>query len=69
MKVAVIGGGPSGLVTLKYLAQASKFLDCEPVEVHLFELQPEVGGAFFSRAYEDCEVSRCRKCVQPSRAR
>ena len=38
MRVAVIGGGPAGLVTLKYLLQAHVFFpDLEPVEVKLFE--------------------------------
>ena len=56
MKIAVIGAGPSGLVTLKYLLQAEKSLDCEPVEAILFDYQPKVGGTFSSRAYEDAEV-------------
>lgn len=57
MRVAVIGGGPSGLVTLKYLTQASMTLHCEPVEVYLFEYQAQVGGTFAARSYEDAEVS------------
>lgn len=57
MKVAVIGGGPSGLVTLKYLVQAHEFLGCEAVEARLFEYQPRVGGTFSARVYEDAEVS------------
>ncbi|KIE00631.1 dimethylaniline monooxygenase, partial [Metarhizium majus ARSEF 297] len=56
MKVAVIGGGPSGLVTLKYLAQAHEFLGCEAVEARLFEYQPRVGGTFSARVYEDAEL-------------
>jgi dimethylaniline monooxygenase (N-oxide forming) len=56
MKVAVIGGGPSGLVTLKYLTQAHEFLGCEAVEARLFEYQPQVGGTFSARVYEDAEV-------------
>lgn len=58
MKVAVIGGGPSGLVTLKYLREAQQSLGCEPVEAVLFEYQKDVGGTFFARAYEDAEVGR-----------
>lgn len=56
MKIAVIGGGPSGLVTLKYLTQAHEFLNCEPVEARLFDYQPQVGGTFSARVYEDAEV-------------
>ncbi|KAK2590182.1 Monooxygenase PC-14, partial [Conoideocrella luteorostrata] len=55
MKIAVIGAGPSGLVTLKYLTEAHKFLKCAPVEVRLFEFQPQVGGTFVDRVYEDAE--------------
>ncbi|KAK2468440.1 hypothetical protein H9L39_20086 [Fusarium oxysporum f. sp. albedinis] len=56
MKVAVIGGGPSGLVTLKYLVRAHLNLDCEPIEARLFELEDSVGGAFAHRTYEDAEL-------------
>lgn len=61
MRVAVIGGGPSGLVTLKYLKQASMALSCEPVEAYLFEYQGQVGGTFAARSYEDDEVSGQRR--------
>lgn len=57
MKVAVIGGGPGGLVTLKYLLQAHKFLSTKPIEVRLFEGGPEIGGTFRQRTYEDAEVN------------
>lgn len=57
MRVAIIGAGPSGLVTLKYLAEAHEYLGCEPVEARLFEYQPQVGGTFAARVYEDAEVS------------
>ncbi|QPG96512.1 hypothetical protein C2857_004426 [Epichloe festucae Fl1] len=56
MKVAIIGAGPSGLVTLKYLAEAHEYLGCEPVEARLFEYQPQVGGTFAARVYEDAEL-------------
>ncbi|RBR11062.1 uncharacterized protein FIESC28_09207 [Fusarium coffeatum] len=56
MRVAVIGGGPSGLVTLKYLLRAHLNLDCEPIEARLFELDDSVGGAFSTRVYEDAEL-------------
>ncbi len=56
MKVAVIGGGPSGLVTLKYLLDAHTFFPIEPIEARLFESESSVGGTFKHRSYEDAEV-------------
>ncbi|KAG6014634.1 hypothetical protein E4U43_006335 [Claviceps pusilla] len=56
MKVAVVGAGPSGLVTLKYLLEAHKYLGCEPVDARLFEYQSQVGGTFVARVYEDAEL-------------
>jgi dimethylaniline monooxygenase (N-oxide forming) len=57
MRVAVIGGGPSGLVTLKYLTTAHEFFpDLEPIEAKLFEAEDSIGGTFKYRAYEDAEV-------------
>jgi NADPH-dependent glutamate synthase beta subunit-like oxidoreductase len=61
MRVAVIGAGPSGLVTLKYLKWAHRFLGVEPVEVKLFEKDDCVGGVFAHRVYEDAEVRRPKK--------
>jgi dimethylaniline monooxygenase (N-oxide forming) len=57
MRVAVVGAGPSGLVTLKYLVTAHKFLDTEPIEARLFESEAQVGGTFVARVYEDAEAS------------
>ncbi|KAK3695718.1 hypothetical protein B0T22DRAFT_418541 [Podospora appendiculata] len=57
MRVAVIGAGPSGLVTLKYLLTAHQFLDTEPIEVVLFEAEDAVGGTFAHRTYEEAEAS------------
>lgn len=57
LKVAVIGGGPSGLVTLKYLLEARKFFAGANIEAHLFEKAKDVGGIFSYRVYEDAEVS------------
>ena len=37
MKVAIIGAGPSGLVTLKYLKSAPSYFPIEPIEVRVFE--------------------------------
>lgn len=56
MKVAIVGAGPSGLVTLKYLLASHQFLGNEPVEVMLFEAEDAVGGTFYARMYEDGEV-------------
>ena len=56
MRVAVIGGGPSGLVTLKYLLEAKQSLGIEAIEARLFESEPEVGGTFSFRTYENAEV-------------
>ena len=57
MKVAVVGGGPSGLVTLKYLLTAHEFFPIEPIEARLFENGTAIGGTFKYRAYEDAEVT------------
>jgi len=58
MRVAVIGGGPSGLVTLKYLKTAHEFFPgAEPIDAKLFEAESSVGGTFKHRAYENAEVS------------
>lgn len=62
MRVAVIGGGPSGLVTLKYLKTANEFLPgTEPIETRLFEANNDLGGAFKHRAYENAEVRQERR--------
>ena len=57
MRVAVIGAGPSGLVTLKHLITAHQFLDTDPVEAVLFEAEDKVGGTFAHRAYLEAEAS------------
>lgn len=57
MRVAVIGAGPSGLVTLKYLRTAHHFFPVEPIEARLFESESAIGGTFTHRTYEDAEVS------------
>ena len=57
MKVAVIGGGPSGLTTLKYLTTAHEYLKIPPVEALLFEAEEKVGGVFAYRVYEEAEAS------------
>jgi len=57
MRIAIIGAGPSGLVTLKYAMSAHKTLQSsDPVDARLFETEPGVGGTFYARTYEDAEV-------------
>lgn len=56
MRVAVIGAGPSGLVTLKYLVTAHQYHPVEPLEVRLFESKESVAGTFRYRVYEDAEL-------------
>lgn len=57
MKVAVIGGGPAGLTTLKFLLEAHKYFPIDPIEARLFEKESQIGGTFVCRVYEDAEVS------------
>lgn len=56
MKVAVIGGGPGGLATLKFLSTAHQFFNIAPIEARLFEAEDQIGGTFVLRVYEDAEV-------------
>ena len=56
MRVAVIGGGPSGLLSLKYLKAASDYFPVDPIDVILFESEDAVGGTFRYRTYENAEV-------------
>lgn len=60
MRVAVLGGGPAGLVTLKHLITAHWFFHIEPIEARLFEAEDQVGGTFRYRTYEDAEVKQPR---------
>jgi dimethylaniline monooxygenase (N-oxide forming) len=64
MRVAIIGGGPSGLVTLKTLITAHEFLPgAEAIEVKLFEQEEFIGGTFKYRSYEDAEVCYLTRSV------
>ncbi|KAK7977990.1 hypothetical protein PG988_005480 [Apiospora saccharicola] len=56
LRVAVIGGGPAGLVTLKFLKTAHKYFGGEPVNVTLFEAGEKIGGTFVNKIYEDAEM-------------
>ncbi|KAJ0131894.1 Copper-containing nitrite reductase [Fusarium oxysporum f. sp. albedinis] len=49
MKVAVIGGGPAGLATLRFLAHAHEYFPIPPIEVRLFEAESQIGGTFSYR--------------------
>lgn len=61
LKVIIIGGGPSGLATLKFLAVAHHFYpDIQPVDVQLFEAEDRIGGTFSYRVWKDAEVSSPR---------
>ena len=60
VRVAVIGAGPAGLVTLKYLRAAEVSLQSEEVEAKLFEADASIGGTFRARTYEEGEVSQSR---------
>jgi dimethylaniline monooxygenase (N-oxide forming) len=62
MKVAIIGGGPGGLTTLKYLLHAHEYFPIEPIEARIFEAQPEIGGTMKYRVYEDAEASHFSVC-------
>lgn len=59
----MIGGGPSGLVTLKYLVTAHQFQQVEPIEARLYEAEASIGGTFRYRVYEDAEVGLAFMCV------
>ncbi|QDS74430.1 hypothetical protein FKW77_006147 [Venturia effusa] len=61
MRVAVIGAGPSGLTTLKYLTTAQEYFDgLKPIEAQLFESEASIGGTFKHRAYEGAELVSSR---------
>jgi dimethylaniline monooxygenase (N-oxide forming) len=58
MRVAIIGAGPSGLTTLKWLTTAHEYFDgLEEIEVRVFERELDLGGTFRHRTYKDSEVS------------
>ncbi|KAK3681558.1 hypothetical protein B0T22DRAFT_298410 [Podospora appendiculata] len=71
MRVAVVGGGPGGLATLKYLATAHQFFPgMKPIEVKLFEAEDKIGGTFRYRTYEEGELvsSKFLTCFSDLRA-
>ncbi|KAJ6120192.1 Monooxygenase [Penicillium sp. IBT 18751x] len=54
IRVAIIGAGPGGLVTLKTLLEASR--PDQQIEACLFEAESDVGGTFNYRSYENAEL-------------
>jgi dimethylaniline monooxygenase (N-oxide forming) len=57
MRVAIIGGGPSGIVQLKVLATAHEYFPgTKPFELKLFESYDALGGIFLHHSYEDNEL-------------
>ncbi|KAL6898981.1 hypothetical protein GGI43DRAFT_428109 [Trichoderma evansii] len=56
MRVAIIGGGPSGIVQLKTLTEAHRRFSVPPFEVRLFESQDRLGGIFSRHSYEEAEL-------------
>lgn len=56
MRVAIIGGGPSGLAQLKVLLDAQKRFGIDALEVKLFEAHDKIGGIFYHHSYEEGEL-------------
>jgi len=50
----VIGGGPAGLVSLKYLQEEQSWIEGE--EPILVEQEGEIGGTFRWRGYQNAEL-------------
>lgn len=56
MRVAIIGGGPSGIVQLKVLTEAHRRFSIPHLELRLFESHNRLGGIFSHHSYEDAEL-------------
>ncbi|KAL7910986.1 FAD/NAD(P)-binding domain-containing protein [Trichoderma velutinum] len=56
MRVAIIGGGPSGIVQLKALTEAHRRFAIPPLELRLFETHNRLGGIFSHHSYEEAEL-------------
>lgn len=52
----VVGGGPAGLVSLKYLSREAGSEWVEGEEPVLVEQESELGGTFRWRGYENAEL-------------
>jgi cation diffusion facilitator CzcD-associated flavoprotein CzcO len=60
LKIIIIGGGPAGLVTLKYLATAHQyFTGIPPIQVELLEQDGDIGGVYHQRVWNEAEVRDC----------
>jgi dimethylaniline monooxygenase (N-oxide forming) len=63
LKVAIIGGGPSGLVTLKTLLElGDRYGDVE-VHASLFEAEDAIGGTFRYRSYGEPRSTMGEVCI------
>lgn len=61
LRVGIIGGGPAGLATLKYLLTAPRHFPGMPaVEARLFEHEATIGGTLRYRVYEESEMVSSR---------
>ncbi|UZJ55800.1 hypothetical protein CBS101457_005120 [Exobasidium rhododendri] len=56
LNVAIVGGGPSGLVTLKTLLDLGDRYDDVDVRVSLFEAEDAIGGTFRYRSYDNAQL-------------
>lgn len=56
LRVAVVGGGASGLVTLKHLVEAYRYFPGVDIQADLFDANDELGGVFKYHTYESAEV-------------
>ncbi|KAJ4423378.1 hypothetical protein N0V82_001981 [Gnomoniopsis sp. IMI 355080] len=56
LRVAVIGGGASGLVTLKYLLEVHRYWPGVDIQAELFEANAKLGGVFEYQTYESAEL-------------
>lgn len=61
LSTLIIGGGPAGLVSLKYALEYGTDLglgkpDADGERVALVEMESEIGGTFRYRGYENAEL-------------
>ncbi|GAA94091.1 uncharacterized protein L969DRAFT_86202 [Mixia osmundae IAM 14324] len=63
MRTVIIGGGPSGIVTLKTLLSSAAISGAEhtQVEAILLEAEDQLGGTFRYRGYENAELVSSRQ--------
>ena len=53
LQVAIIGGGPGGLMTAYLLEQR----DCASVDITLFEASDRLGGKIVTRRFNQCDAT------------